>query len=311
MSRYLETSVYSLEGNSIWEVALKFERLGLQEISKTPQTVFQGQDLIDTKASFNFKMQFDKFFSLIKEFHVKIMSGSRSLNDNIDAEVDDQFRLAIIEFGDRADVTLKKSRDVFKEKMTKSTASPPDTDEQLKILQKRLNLEIGKGNLVERYWRLTEIIQPVVQKNLNENFTLFEENGQLFAQIEGQFEDAMRNTEEAIKLKLKERPEIRSRIDTRTAIRLTRFEGSASNVLRDVLITTSNMAEEIKNKRIVLQESLKNDDKLKKSMKNDNVLIIDYFKELGPIPEIEKSYSEPFIKVLDNHKIIDTFLNEL
>jgi hypothetical protein len=311
MSRYLETSVYSLEGNSIWEVALKFERLGLQEISKTPQTVFQGQDLNDTKASFNFKMQFDKFFSLIKEFHVKIMSGSRSLNDNIDAELDDQFRLTIIEFNDNANVNLKKSRDDFKLKMSKSTASPPDTDEQLKILQKRLNLEVIRGNLVERYWRLTEIIQPVVQKNLNENFTLFIDNGQLFAQIEGQFEDAIRNTEEAIKLKLKERPEIRSRIDTRTAIRLTRFEGSASNVLRDVLITTSNMAEEIKNKRIVLQESLKNDDKLKKSMKNDNVLIIDYFKELGPIPEIEKSYSEPFIKVLDNHKIIDTFLNEL
>ena len=60
--------------------------------------------------------------------------------------------------------------------------------------------------MVERYWRLTEIIQPVVQKNLNENFTLFIDNGQLFAQIEGQFEDAIRNTEEIIKLKLKERP---------------------------------------------------------------------------------------------------------
>ena len=173
------------------------------------------------------------------------MSGSRSLNDNIDAELDDQFRLAIIEFGDRADVNLKKSVDDFKEKMSKSTSSPPDTDAQLKILQKRMNFEISKGNLVDRYWRLKEIIQPVIQKNLNENFTLFIENGQLFAQIEGRFEDAIRNTEDAIKLKLKERPEIRSRIDTRTAIRLTRFEGSASNVLRDVLITSSNMAEEI------------------------------------------------------------------
>ena len=93
MSRYLETSVYSLEGNSICDVALKFERLGLQEISKTSQTIFQGQDLNDSRAAFNFKMQFDKFFSLIKEFLVKIMSGSRSLNDNIDAELDDQFRL--------------------------------------------------------------------------------------------------------------------------------------------------------------------------------------------------------------------------
>ena len=46
-------------------------------------------------------------------------------------------------------------------------------------------------------------------------------------------------------------------------------------------------------------------------MKNNNELIIDYFNDLMPIPEIEKSYSKPFVKVLDNHKIIDTFLNEL
>ena len=115
MSRYLETSVYSLDGNSVWDIALKFQLLGLQEISKTPQNfIFQGQDLNVTKASFNFKMQFDNFFSLIKEFHVKIMSGSRSLNDNIDAELDDQFRLTIIEFNDNANVNLKKSRDDFK-----------------------------------------------------------------------------------------------------------------------------------------------------------------------------------------------------
>ena len=61
MSRYLDTSVYSLDGNSVWDVALKFERLGLQEISKTPQTVFQMQDLNDTKASFNFKMNLINF----------------------------------------------------------------------------------------------------------------------------------------------------------------------------------------------------------------------------------------------------------
>ena len=30
MRRNLETSVYSLDGNSIFDVALKFERLGLQ-----------------------------------------------------------------------------------------------------------------------------------------------------------------------------------------------------------------------------------------------------------------------------------------
>jgi hypothetical protein len=99
-------------------------------------TIFQGQDSNDTRATFNFKMQFDKFFSFIEEFHVKIMSCSRSSSNNIDAELDDQFRLAIIEFGDRADVNLKKSVDDFKEKMSKSTSSPPDTDAQLKFYRK-------------------------------------------------------------------------------------------------------------------------------------------------------------------------------
>ena len=113
MSRFLENTIYSLDGNSIFDVALKFERLGLQEISKTSMTIFQGQDLNDTRATFNFKMQIDKFFSFIEEFHVKIMSCSRSSSNNIDAELDDQFRLTIFEFGDRADVNLKKSRDDF------------------------------------------------------------------------------------------------------------------------------------------------------------------------------------------------------
>jgi hypothetical protein len=85
MSRYLQTSVYSLEGNSIWDVALKFERLGLQEISKTPQTIFQGQDLNDPKASFNFKMQFDKIFTLDKEFYVKV-NGTQSMYDSINED---------------------------------------------------------------------------------------------------------------------------------------------------------------------------------------------------------------------------------
>jgi hypothetical protein len=64
------------------------------------------------------------------------MSGSRSLNDNIDAELDDQFRLKLIEFGDWADINFEKSRDDFKEKMSKSTASPPDTKNNWKFYRK-------------------------------------------------------------------------------------------------------------------------------------------------------------------------------
>ena len=66
MNRYLETSVYSLDGNSIFDIALKFERLGLQEMSKNSEVLFQGQVLDDSniRDAIIFKESFDKFFSL-------------------------------------------------------------------------------------------------------------------------------------------------------------------------------------------------------------------------------------------------------
>jgi hypothetical protein len=71
------------------------------------------------------------------------------------------------------------------------------------------------------------------------------------------------------------------------------------------------MVEDIKMKRIVLQESLKNDNIIVESIMKDNKLILEYFEDLLPIPEIKNSYEEPILKVLDNHKIINLFVNEL
>ena len=84
MSKYLDTSVYSLDGNSIWDIALK------QEISKAQNFTYQGQDLNDPKASFNFKMLFDKNFTLVKEFYVKV-NGTQSMYDSINDDIDDEF----------------------------------------------------------------------------------------------------------------------------------------------------------------------------------------------------------------------------
>ena len=68
MSRYLETSVYSLDSNSIFDVALKVERLAIQEMNKQPEYLIQGEDLTNNRVGFKFKMQFDKLFSLMQEF---------------------------------------------------------------------------------------------------------------------------------------------------------------------------------------------------------------------------------------------------
>ena len=91
---YLDTSIYSLDGNSIFDVALKFGRLAIQEMNKQPEYLFQGEYLTNARDTFNYKMQFDKLFSLIKEFYVKV-NGVENLNVNEDVE--DEFRREIIE----------------------------------------------------------------------------------------------------------------------------------------------------------------------------------------------------------------------
>jgi hypothetical protein len=98
MSRKLETSVYSLDGNSIWEVALEFERLGLQEMSKNSEVLFQGQVLDDSniRDAIIFKESFDKFFSLYKEFHLKVAKGTQFLSDALNKELEDTFKVRVI-----------------------------------------------------------------------------------------------------------------------------------------------------------------------------------------------------------------------
>ena len=65
MSRKLHTSINSLDGNSIFDIALIFEKLAIQEMNKQPEYLFQGEYLTNNKEG-KFKMQFDKLFSLMQ-----------------------------------------------------------------------------------------------------------------------------------------------------------------------------------------------------------------------------------------------------
>ena len=81
-------------------------------------------------------------------------------------------------------------------------------------------------------------------------------------------------TSKQFRLVFKSNIEFKSKIDMRSALRLTKFEGTASNVLRDIIITSNSLVQDINNKRVLLQESLKLDDKLIRSIVADNNLII-------------------------------------
>jgi len=83
------TSVYSLDGNSIFEVAKRFERLGIQEIKKTPdETIARIKSGQDTGSS-KWLSDFNNLYGLANQLQVKttLQQGDQSfLKQQLEAE---------------------------------------------------------------------------------------------------------------------------------------------------------------------------------------------------------------------------------
>ena len=324
MSRKLETSVYSLDGNSIWEVALKFERLCLQEINKFPETVFQGQDLINARDKFNYKTQFDKLFTLIKEFYVKI-NGTQNMYNSIFEEIDEAFMKVLI--NERNNSTVKTSKATwtkdFKQKLDvfKLGYNIEDLYNKIGLVVSRNDTAIMKYAKLEMIPDLLNTVYQYIEANedtiefMNILREYRDDDGDGFItalrKVEQEYEVISEQLKNEVILGLKETPELRNRLDIRSTLRLSRYEGSASNVLRDVLITSNNMIHDMNNKRVALQESIRQDERIVTSIKEDNMLILDYLNELSGMEEVEKNYLESYNKVIDNMDKIDLFVKEL
>jgi len=311
--------IYSLDGNSIYDVALKFERLGIQEMNKNPEFSFQGVNIGDSnKDGIQFKNDFDKLFSLVKEFYVKIIKGSQGLNDNIEAELEDKINKMVFDAGEANSASIKSSRDRYSKKYREQE----EYDTILTDLNKLIDSIGNKSTdeLAERIARLDKVVKPLI--DLTE--TILESVAEmgdvdvfdvLLPQLEYitmTFAATRKSVYDALMFELKSNVEFKQKIDVRSAIRLTKFEGSASNVLRDIVITSNSMVQDINNKRVILQESLKLDDKLIRSIVADNSLIMnEYVEELKNHPEVKENYMEPFNKAQANLKKLDVFVNEL
>jgi len=129
--------------------------------------------------------------------------------------------------------------------------------------------------------------------------------------LENTYNENLEELKSDIMVELKARPDLERRAELRSTLRLSRYEGSSSNVLRDILSASSSMVQDINNKRVVLQESIRQDERIVTSIKEDNRLILQYLDELSDMEEISKNYLEPYNKVIDNMGKIDTFVGEL
>ena len=316
--------IYSLDGNSIYDVALKFERLGIQEMNKNPEFSFQGVNIGDSnKDGIQFKNDFDKLFSLSKEFYVKIIKGTQGLNDNIEAEIEDAVKRLLSDTEKEISSSLSSTYKAFIVKFDEEPYDVQETLDYIVIISARIDLILAKSTegFAEKHLRLKKIVRPsidIVFKYVNESW--FDADDSLFEtevysrwnELEEKYSQAIVRTNEGMVLQLKSNMEFKSKIDVRSALRLTRFEGTASNVLRDIILTSNSMVQDVNNKRVLLQESLKLDDRLTRSIKYDNSLIMnEYVKELKNHPEVKENYQEPFNKAQANLMKLNIFVNEL
>ena len=324
MSRKLQTSVYSLDGNSIWDVALKFERLGLEEIHQFPETVFQGQDLNDSRAAFNYKMQFDKLFTLIKEFYVKV-NGTQNMYNSINDELDEAFMKEL--YKQRNSKNVKTSKGKFMKEIETDLEGLKFQDSIDRIKNKMTKTVSSNDGGFLKYAKLEMVLDGlnamykfIEDNDGNQNVELviatfeYENEGKIddiLQALKDSYDENSDELKKEIMLELKDKPELRNRLDIRSTLRLSRYEGSASNVLRDVLLTSIIMIQEINSKRVLLQESIRQDERIVTSIKEDNMLILDYLNELSGMEEVEKNYLESYNKVIDNMDKIDLFVKEL
>ena len=88
--KYIDTSVYSLDSNSIFSVALGFERLAIQELNRNPEVFYLGNNISTyEKDGYEFKISMDKLISLVKEFYVKIITRNQGISDFTFNELND------------------------------------------------------------------------------------------------------------------------------------------------------------------------------------------------------------------------------
>ena len=319
MSRNLQTSVYSLDGNSVWEVALKLERFGLQEMSKNSEVLFQGQVLDDSniRDAIIFKENFDEFFSLYKELHLKVAKGTQFLSDALNKELEDTFKVRVI-ITKGEDPSIQTSIDNYEKTFKNPTADIGENKTRIEGYMDAIFKKIDKVIRVRADDNLTkyaklETVQVALNK-VDEIVTLQIKPANYEAkkkQIETNLKQAQKQLKLVIMNELKDDPDARTTIDNDLNVRLATYEGTAMNVLRDLLITSNNIVQDIRMKKLVLQEALTKEESLGVSIIKDHAIINQLNIDLDGSSDVEKHYKEPYNKVVNNLNIIKDFSRDL
>jgi len=255
-------------------VALKFERLGLQEMSKNSEVLYQGQDMTDLslRDANTFKIAFDKFFSLYKEFYIKVAKGTQVLDDAIESELEAKFEADYAEKKGAQNVKTAINKfisDSFKPltgTIGENTATISNYLDKIFHKIKKVSDQRNDSNLT-KYAKL-DIIDDSLEfvERLAEGQITIPNYEDRKDKILDKLAEARETRKALVINEYKQNTDTRNKIDNNMTIRLATYEGTASNVLRDLLTVSNNLVGDINTKRLNLQNGLTNDESLGKSI---------------------------------------------
>jgi hypothetical protein len=261
--KYIMTSVYSLDGNSIFEVAKRFERLGIQELKKTPlETMARIKSGQDTGSS-KWLSDFNNLYGLANQLQVKttLQEGDQSfLKQQLEAEYT-QYKL------DNAD-TREAVQNRIENEIERQTNAKSVVEEEVEDFNKI-------PDLIERRF-LIEIALDIWSKR----FTGVTRGSKYKATLRDNL-DFIENQQMALKLGS---PDVaQQNIIYKT---LSQSDSTIANLLQQMTPLTDTLYNTFKSK--LSQWTIEIDSNLQEALKDDAQTIQMNFSKSSASPEISK-----------------------
>jgi len=265
----------------------------------------------------SFKVDFDSFFSLYKKFYIKVVKGTQVLDDAIETELEAKFE---------ADAADKKAEQNVKTAITNfiSDSFKPligTIGENITTISNyldKIDKKIKKISDLKSDSNLTKYAKfDIIDESLEFVETLVD--GQIIIpnydirknKILDKLAEARETRKALVINEYKHNTDTRNKLDNNMTLRLATYEGTASNVLRDLLTVSNNLVGDINTKRLNLQNGFINDESLGKSVVKDFDKIGDYHTELVDTSEIKKNCRETYRKVAQNLVKIEVLVGEI
>lgn len=277
--------VYSLDGNSIFEVAKRFERLGIQELKKTPletrNNIRSGQDTGSSK----WLTDFNQLYGLANQLKVKTTLQSTD-DTNLKNQLEGEYAEYINNNADRGDevrdelskqLELKTNAKDTMEGFVKGYNKKPDLMERRFFIDIALDVWSTKFSGVKRGSKYKETLKDNLESIIQQQM--------------------------AIK---RGSPDVTQQNIIYTT--LSKTDSSLANILQQLTPLTESLYNTFKSK--LSQWTIEINSDLQEALKDDARVVRENFSKASASPEMS-NYSVVFAKIQKNYNELNNLIQNM